>query len=147
MWRELIGSWGVAVAFNRPAPSAEVVRVEASLAPALFPELRTLLLETNGLQDQYGTDVTWSAAQVLQENLVARSDTPFAELYAPFDPFVFFGDNGGGDRFAFLAEAPQDGVWVWDHETDERMRVAGSLQEYLRRTLEADGEDWYRVEE
>ncbi|MFD7296592.1 SMI1/KNR4 family protein [Streptomyces sp. NPDC059897] len=146
MWRELIGSRGVAVAFSRPAPSAEVVRVESSLSQALPPELRTLLLEANGLQDQYGTDVIWSAAQVLEENLVARSDEAFAQLYAPFDPFVFFGDNGGGDRFAFLAEAPQDGVWVWDHETDERTRVAGSLQEYLRRSLEADGEDWYRVE-
>ncbi|MGP3773827.1 SMI1/KNR4 family protein [Streptomyces sp. SDT5-1] len=146
MWRELIGAWGTVAAFSGPASPSDIERIEALRLP-VPPGLRDLLLESDGLRDQYGTDVVWSASQLSEENLAARSDGTFSELYEPFDPFVFFGDNGGGDRFAFLAEAPQDGVWVWDHETDERTRVADSLEEYLRRSLEADGEDWYRGNE
>jgi hypothetical protein len=34
-------------------------------------------------------------------------------------------------------------VFVWNHETDERKRVAGSLEDYLRRRAASDGDDWY----
>ncbi len=62
----------------------------------------------------------------------------------PFDPFLFFGDNGGGDQFAFVRTPERDDVFVWDHETDSRNWISPSLQSFLRSALGSGGEDWYR---
>ncbi|MER7394866.1 SMI1/KNR4 family protein [Streptomyces sp. NPDC000151] len=73
-----------------------------------------------------------------------RETLPFAELYEPFGDLVFFGDNGGGDQFALRRGSADGPIVVWDHETDSRTVVAETLQEYLVRAFESDGEDWYR---
>lgn len=61
----------------------------------------------------------------------------------PFDSLVFFGDNGGGDQFAFARLPDRPDVFVWEHETDSRYVVAGSLAQYVTLSLESGGEDWY----
>jgi hypothetical protein len=52
----------------------------------------------------------------------------------PFDSFLFFGDAGNGDQFAFticggIVRRPD--VFAWDHENDSRSWVAPSLRSYL----------------
>ncbi|MEV6109751.1 hypothetical protein AB0M28_34335 [Streptomyces sp. NPDC051940] len=61
----------------------------------------------------------------------------------PFEPLMFFGDNGGGDQFAFVRTPERDEVFVWDHETDGRYLAEYSLEQYLERALREKG-DWYR---
>jgi hypothetical protein len=56
---------------------------------------------------------------------------------------LFFGDNGGGDQFAFVLRDDRRDIFVWNHETDSRHWVAGHLEDYLTHALPA-GEDWYR---
>ena len=68
----------------------------------------------------------------------------FAELYRPFDELMFLADNGGGDQFTHVPGGTPNEIFVWDHETAERRRVAGSLEAYLRRRAAGDGDDWYR---
>nr|WP_329202312.1 MULTISPECIES: SMI1/KNR4 family protein [unclassified Streptomyces] len=67
-----------------------------------------------------------------------------SQLYMPFDALLFFGDNGGGDQFAFVQTPRRPDVFVWEHETDSRRWVAGDLRDYLGRSLAAGGDDWYR---
>jgi SMI1-KNR4 cell-wall len=50
----------------------------------------------------------------------------------PFDPLLFFADAGNGDQFAFLWKPRRDEIFVWDHESDSRSWVAGSLHQYLQ---------------
>nr|WP_280703686.1 hypothetical protein [Kitasatospora sp. GP82] len=47
-------------------------------------------------------DTVWAIEQIVEQNLYFRSDGSFARLYMPFDALLFFGDNGGGDQFAFV---------------------------------------------
>ncbi|MEJ1196982.1 MULTISPECIES: SMI1/KNR4 family protein [unclassified Streptomyces] len=143
MWREIIAEFPSAEP-RQPAAPQKIERIEAALGLALPAELRSLLLESDGVLDEYGTEVIWSAERVLDDNVVFRSDEQYRSLYMPFDPLVFFGDNGGGDQFAFVCRPSRKEVFVWDHETDSRNLVAPTLESYVRSALGSDGEDWYR---
>jgi len=46
----------------------------------------------------------------------------------PFDPFLFFGDNGGGDQFAFVQTPQRPDIFVGEHESDSRRWVANDLR-------------------
>ena len=71
-----------------------------------------------GVVDAYGTDVVWPLERIVEENLSFWSGEAFTGLYMPFDPLLFFGDNGGGDQFALVVRPERDDVFVWEHETD-----------------------------
>ncbi|MDK1347946.1 SMI1/KNR4 family protein [Streptomyces sp. 378] len=124
--------------------AASLDRIEETLGQSLPTDLRSFLLESDGLSDEYGADLIWSAERILSDNLSFRDNEQFRSLYMPFDPLVFFGDSGGGDQFAFVRLPECNEVFVWDHETDDRSLVAPNLKTYLRTALESDGEDWYR---
>lgn len=100
-------------------------------------------METDGIVGEYGTDVVWSLDRILEQNLLFRSPDTFPDLYMPFDPLLFFGDNGGGDQFAFVLTPERPDIFVWDHEDDSRLWAARELKDYLHRSLAGDG-DWYR---
>lgn len=143
MWIELARGLFPEARFAPPADGAALQDVERDLGQSLPAELRALLAETDGLLGELSLDVVWPAARILADNLDFRTDEGFAEVYAPFDGLLFFGDNGGGDQFAFLTDSPREGVFVWEHESDTRRKVADGLEDYLRRALTADGDDWY----
>jgi hypothetical protein len=143
MWREIVEAFPSAELRN-PVDSGTLDRIESALGQPLPDDLRSFLLESEGLVDEYGTDVIWSAERVLNDNLSFRNDEQYKSLYMAFDSLIFFGDNGGGDQFAFVQRPERNDVFVWDHETDSRNLVAPSLEHFVRRALESDGEDWYR---
>lgn len=144
MWRELVEDFGSQATPGEPAPQGAVENAEERLRQALPGELRALLLEMNGVTGRHGLGITWTAERIAKENEEFRSNADFADLYAPFDSLLFFGDNGGGDQFAYRMDSWQPEIHVWDHETDERNAVAASMREYLVRSLRSGGEDWYR---
>lgn len=143
-WREVLEEFGTV----EPRPAADpgaLHRVEEALGQPLPSALRSFLLETDGVEGPYGEDVVWPAERIRDDNLALRSGTPeLRSLYMPFETLLFFGDNGGGDQFAFVRTPPRDDVFVWDHETDGRSRVADDLESYLRAALGSEGGDWYR---
>ncbi len=143
MWRELILDLAPDADLGVPVDDVSLTTVERALGQRLPSDLIALLRECNGLAHD-GVDVIWSAEQVARDNTAFRSAPDFADLYMPFEPLMFFGDNAGGDQFAFVRTPERGDVFVWDHETDSRFMVAGGLRQYLERTLRQSGEDWYR---
>ena len=143
MWMERAAELFPEAEFSPPADPAAIDAIERGLGLPVPADLRDLLAETDGLRGEWGLDVIWPAARILAGNQDFRTFEDFAELYAPFDGLLFFGDNGGGDQFAYLADAPAEGIFVWEHETDTRRKVADDLADYLTRVLTADGDDWY----
>lgn len=141
MWTELIT--GLYPEAELAAPASGALLDEAARRLGLPADLRALLNETDGVLGEWSVDVVWSAGRILADNEAFRTDEDFAELYAPFDGLLFFGDNGGGDQFAVVPGAPGEGVLVWEHETDTRRKVADDLADHLRRVLTADGDEWY----
>ncbi|MGH3310380.1 MAG: SMI1/KNR4 family protein, partial [Streptomyces sp.] len=144
MWRDLVQSFGVPVVFGQPTPQGSIESTESRLEQSLPEEIRSLLIEMNGLTGRYGIDIAWTAERIAQDNEAFRITPTFAELYSPFNSLIFFGDNGSGDQFAYQSNPPRPDILVWDHETDKRKIVAPSLRAYLTSSLQSNGEDWYR---
>jgi hypothetical protein len=143
MWRELAQEFSN-VELNAPAPEEALSLIEEQLGQEIPSSLRSLLAETDGVNAEYGTEVVWSAEKIIAENTSIRSHEQFRTLYMPFEPLLFFGDNGGGDQFAFVRVPERDDVFVWDHETDSRNWISPSLEQFLRSALGSDGDEWYR---
>jgi SMI1-KNR4 cell-wall len=144
VWQELILGLNPENEISAPASPSMVDAIERSLGQSVPVDLKHLLLEVNGVMDRWGTEVIWPAKRIIGENSFFRTDSALAELYGPFERTMFFGDNGGGDQFAFLRDPDRNEVFVWDHETDERRMVAESLERYVIGCLSSHGEDWYR---
>lgn len=145
MWREAATAVFPGVGFREPAQASELVAAQTRLGRTLPSELRQLLLETNGLIGHTDMDTIWPIDQIVETNLRFWSDQTFAQLYMPFAPFLFFGDNGGGDQFAFVQTPERPDIFVWEHESDSRRWVANNLQDYLSRALRDGGDDWYQL--
>ena len=140
-WCELIAAAGADRSdkprFQPPAMNDEIRQAEAALAVKLPGSLIELLLETNGVQTDYG-EFIWSARQIADQNLDYRTNPDFAQLYMPFGCLLFFAEEGNGDLFAFRVlqgEAQSDAVFRWDHESDSRTLVAGRLESFVGRWL------------
>ncbi|RVX38155.1 SUKH superfamily protein [Nonomuraea polychroma] len=145
MWRELVSDI-LPEAQLEPAVTPESIeRVQEALGSALPANLIALLGETNGIRGRYGMRPIWTIEDILTVNIDFRMRPDFDELYMPFDPLLFFGDNGSGDQFAFICKPKRPDVFVWDHETDGRWWVANNLEDYLVRYLRAGGnDDWHK---
>lgn len=133
MWREKLVTLHPEVAFTDPVLPAQLYELERALSLSVPRDLASFLLESDGVADQYGAGLVWSADRIARDNLSFRSSIEFGKLYMPFDALLFFADAGNGDQFAFpiTAAGVGDDVFVWDHEDDSRRWYAGSLEQYL----------------
>ncbi|WP_017626349.1 SMI1/KNR4 family protein [Nocardiopsis chromatogenes] len=143
MWRQLIAQECPEAEAAPGAPPDAVAEAERRLGHPLPDPLRSLLLECDGITGAYGIGVVWDSDTVARENGFFRTWSEFRELYMPFGHLLFFGDDGGGDRFALPVDPVKDDVYAWDHEDDSRVWLTGDLETYVRRALLADarGED------
>ncbi|MEV0523316.1 SMI1/KNR4 family protein [Streptomyces sp. NPDC050439] len=142
-WKEVAERAFAEARFSVPVDAVGVAAAERRLGSSLPADLVSLLQETDGIVGHYGTDTVWPLERIVEDNLRFWSDSSFADLYMPFDALLFFGDNGGGDQFAFVRKPARADIFVWQHEDDSRRWVARDLTDYLKRSL-TDGEDnWY----
>jgi hypothetical protein len=136
MWRELVLKFGLdrEPEFGAPASFDSILEVEKGLNVALPAELKELLMECNGVSGKYGPEFVWPAERILKGNLEFRTFPDFPNIYMPFNCLLFFGDDGGGDQYAYRilnGVVRSNGIFEWVHETDSRTRVAWDLQDYL----------------
>ena len=134
MWIEYVSKYLEKANFNSPALYLNIISVEKDLKVKLPDELRELLIETNGIKDQFLSDLIWPLERIKNDNLMFRNFNDFKELYMPFDHLLFFSDSGTGDQFAYAilnGEIRRNDIFVWDHESDSRKWVASSMKQYI----------------
>lgn len=134
MWRELITTHSSDSTFADPATRSEIRLAEESLGSSFPDSLRDALLESNGVEGEYGLGLLWPVSRIVSENLSFRNNAEFRDIYMPFDCLLFFADAGNGDQFAFVVtdgEVRRPCVFVWNHEDDSRSMVAPSLERYF----------------
>ncbi|MFD5466572.1 SMI1/KNR4 family protein [Kitasatospora sp. NPDC127059] len=144
MWTRTAADAFPGSGFREPAQESALAGAESRLGDELPGELRQLLLESNGIVGRTSVDTVWPIERIVEQNRYLRTDASIARLYMPFDALLFFGDNGGGDQFAFVRKPRRPDIFVWDHESDSRSWVARDLRDYLGRSLATGGDDWYR---
>lgn len=136
-WKPLIKKAASDAEFNEPASEQQLAAVEQALGVQLPQDLRELLLDSDGVRANYGAEVIWSSLEIQRQNKTYRSEMDFKELYMPFDHLLFFGEDGGGDLFAYAIQA--DGrihnrdIFRWNHESDERLWSANCLEIFFDR--------------
>ncbi|MFD5424441.1 SMI1/KNR4 family protein [Streptomyces sp. NPDC127084] len=145
MWKETALEIFPGSDFREPVRASEITAAERRLQRVLPTDLKQLLLESDGVLGHTSVGTVWSLDEIVEQNLTFWSDPTFAQLYMPFDALLFFGDNGGGDQFAFVQKPARPDVFVWEHECDSRRWVARDLRDYLSRSLREGGDDWYHV--
>lgn len=134
MWIELVKERFKEHEFKPGATVQGLDSAEATLGVALPEDLRDLLLESDGIVGPTGVGLIWTLDRIVSANLEFRSLTAFRDQYMPFEPLLFFGDEGNGDQFAFIilnGVIRYRNVFVWNHEDDSRFWVAGGLRRYL----------------
>ncbi|MCQ2049114.1 MULTISPECIES: SMI1/KNR4 family protein [Pseudomonadaceae] len=134
MWQELIKQHSDAINVRVGASDSAIRFAERTLVVKFPGDLKTLLLESDGIEGEYGLGLVWPLDRIVEDNLSFRRNTEFKELYMPFDCLLFFADAGNGDQFAFPIHAGgirRDDVFVWNHEDDSRTWAAPSLSKYL----------------
>jgi hypothetical protein len=138
-WKQVIVAVAATAEFAPPALETALVAAEHTLQVQLPPELRELLLECDGVTADYGSGVVWAVSEIQRRNLEFRENQSFRELYMPFEHLLFFGDDGGGDQFAFSIKA--DGkihspdIYRWEHETDSRSWFSSGFRQFFKNRL------------
>jgi hypothetical protein len=133
MWRELIRDLDPQSTFFPGATTLQLTALEGALSITLREELKSLLMESNGVRGEYELRLIWSAEEIVQRNLDMRNAV-FRESYMPFENLLFFADAGNGDQFAYpIIQGPsiKPDIFAWDHENDSRTWVAPSLRRYI----------------
>ena len=142
MWRELISGLFADAKFSLPATASELERAEAELRIAFPDELRSLLLETNGVMAYYSSPLVWPVEEIVTQNRFFRANPDFAELYMPFDSLLLFGAEGNSDHFGYSILGGKirlsSFIYEWDHESDSRVWFATDLPDYFRRSVPKD---------
>jgi SMI1/KNR4 family protein SUKH-1 len=134
MWQQLAKQHSSAIVAHAGASESAIQLAERTLAVAFPDDLRSCLMESDGIEGEYGLGLVWPLERIVRENRSFRETAQFRELYMPFDCLLFFADAGNGDQFAFSIQAGairRDDVFVWNHENDSRAWVAPSLSKYL----------------
>jgi hypothetical protein len=142
VWRERVIELSPDAKLGALADLVRLRDVQASLSWTMPDSLQGLLLECDGLT-AWSAEYVWSAQRLLEMDREFQSNQAFGKLYLPFDGLMFFGDNGGGDQFAFVDRVGRPDVFVWEHEDDSRRWVANDLEDFLGRALRSGGSDWY----
>jgi hypothetical protein len=144
-WKKLAKGYRREVQFGGSASEARITTAEQTMGLSFPPQLREFWLESDGLIGEYGDRVIWSVGHVEQENQKFRTMPAFKSLYMPFEHLLFFGDDCGGNLFAYAIQA--DGqihkrdIFCWNHENDSRFWFAGHLEQYLEKRLKAEDEE------
>jgi hypothetical protein len=141
-WKELVQQLAPDAKFGPPATADAIKKVEQQMGVDLPEPLREFLREADGFFADHGCQIIWSCADIQKQNTVFRSMPEFRELYMPFNHLLFFGEDGGGDLFAFAIHADgkihKTSVYRWEHETDARPLVAYWLEQYLEHRLKKE---------
>ena len=144
MWKDVIASITNDYKLSPPATEAEIAQAEEKLGVTFPRELRSFLLESNGLRAHYGTPLIWPIERIISENVEFRTTDDYRDLYMPFDCLLFFGGSGNGDCFAYrITRKGVDGIntYLWDHEMDSRVWYAPSIERCLRTALTFEDEE------
>lgn len=136
MWREVVAAAYPVHVFRDGADAEASTLAKARLGVDIPADLQSLLVESNGVEGEYGLGLVWPIERIVTDNLAFRSRPDFRTLYMPFEPLLFFGDAGNGDQFAFVildGQVRRPDVFVWNHEDDSRQWAAANLRTYLER--------------
>ena len=135
MWKELLNKYSDQFTIETACSESEIEFCEKRLGTALPEELRSCLLEVGSVDGEWGEGLLWPPEKIGHKNEFFRTDTEFSNLYMSFQSLLLFGADVGGDHFAVpiqTGRVQRPDIFLWKHETDERVWAAPSLAMFFR---------------
>ncbi len=140
-WQDFVQNLTDDCEFFPPVTEEQITEAESSLQLKLPRDLRSLLLETNGI---YNTKAkihfVWTLEEIVRANSSLRTEEFRAKSFMPLDHLLFFANVGvDGILLAFPIAASGDvknkDIIAWYPIEDSRPVVAFSLKNYLQRWI------------
>ncbi len=129
--------------FHSPCSEIDIVNIEDDLAIKLPDELKKILLETNGVEDEYGCELVWNCDDLIRKNRSLREYEEFKEQFMSFDSCLMFGEAGNGDQYFYPVlpnGATKSEILIWNHETDERVFFSCDFEQMFKRVIKENSE-------
>ena len=83
MWLEFIKAVEPKAELLVGVTESQLASLEKTLNISLPSELKSLLIETNGIRDEFGLRLIWSVEEIERHNLKMRTDPIFIDNYMP----------------------------------------------------------------
>lgn len=107
--------------FSAPASLEQIEGVETALSVTIPDDLKSLLLESDGIVDE------WKQGPVLPIGEIKKLNLSFRELlgniYPAFYSRLFIAQGAGGDLWGYKVDADatitDSRIYVWEHELAE----------------------------
>jgi hypothetical protein len=113
---------------NPPATEQQINQAERKLNAKIPDDLKNFWRQLNG-----DDNLVFSTDQIIETNLSVRE----LGFYMPLNCLLFFGANGCGDYYGFPITRDDgvrdDNIFIWEHETDNRVWKANSLEETIKK--------------
>ncbi len=142
MWREMISELSQDYKFHTPLSEEWIDKGLADLGVRLNDNLKSFLLETDGLYDyRQFLWVVWNVRDLLTYNQEMWKSQEFADKGFMVDDLFFianFGIDGILFSFRIVNNKLQDDIVAWFPETKERKTVAVNIKDYLERWINKD---------
>lgn len=143
MWVSLSKTALPGCVVREPREVGAIKAVEGALGVRFPEELRALLLETDGVTmteqvtrfEVLEFEFIWSIGRIQTENTDFLREEVLRKRYESFDEALFFAGFLNGDRVFFRivdGRTPSSEVFLWNHETDHREKIAESLTEFVK---------------
>ncbi len=132
MFRELIADCSrncKYVRLQEPATIEQIKLAEREIGCSFPAELISLLEEFNG--DKW---LFFSIDEII--NTIKTVREAFEEDYHGIENHLFFAGNGCGDYYCYEildGKADITSIYMWEHETNERYKVASNITELIKR--------------
>lgn len=138
MYKEQLKKYAVSneyVKLSKGADGYSVSKAEKGTGYTFPSELKTLLSETDG--DGY---LFLSADEIIETNQRLRAF--IRECYEDDEKLLFFAQNGCGDYYCYKIlksnHADESRIYIWLHEDNELMPVAGNIKEFIDRYFNSE---------
>jgi hypothetical protein len=144
-WIELIKNLGEGISsnysFNPSASNEQIGEAETFFGHRLPDELDELYRQTNGIIEKDWGEFIFSIEKLINQNQEFRNNPDFDDIFMPFDNLLFFSSAGNGDYFCYPITKDKTcgkDIFVWNHETDERICVTYSLDKFIKGWLTSE---------
>jgi hypothetical protein len=128
--------------FHPSASLQEIKKCEKRLAVVFPSELKSLLLQTNGISESLNTakgEINSGYFVLSVERILETNQSQRAQDYImPLDCLLFFAEDGIGDYFGFAvakSKVLDSRIYFWDHEDDSRRSIAPTLKYFIENWL------------
>ena len=121
MWNELAQNLYPNCILSAPASVKQIEEAQSALSVVMPKELKSLLLESDGIVDEWKQVPILSTGEIKNLNLDFRSK--LGDIYPAFHFRLFIAKGAGGDLWGYKVNA--DGrisdpkIYEWEHELAE----------------------------